>query len=96
MELFLIFISQFLCVFLLGFQSLMVRDHNIYGAMFGSTLIGTSQFFIFSIIGSLGPDKFGSIESVAFVLAGPLGIASSMVAYKRLKLMKEIYSLIKN
>jgi hypothetical protein len=74
----MVFISQFLVVFLLGVQSLMVRDSNCLGAAFGSVLIGVSQFYIFSIIGGMGPSDIGTIKFFAFVSAGPCAIVASI------------------
>ena len=74
----IIFISQFLVVFILGMQSQMVRDKNIAGAGVGSLLIGISQFFVFSIIGSMGADDLLRPEGLAFLLSGPLAIVTSI------------------
>ena len=74
----IIFCSQFLCVFLLGIQSLMVRDSNCYGAATGSLLIGISQFYIFSVIGGLSASDIGSLNFIAFVVAGPIAIITSI------------------
>lgn len=78
MSVLVIFLCQFLCVFLLGIQSLMVRDSNCYGAAMGSLLIGVSQFYIFSIIGGLSASDIGSYNWLAFILAGPLAIVVSI------------------
>ena len=78
MSVVIIFLSQFLCVFLLGIQSLMVRDSNCYGAAVGSLMIGVSQFYIFSIIGGLSASDIGNYNWWAFILAGPLAIVVSI------------------
>ena len=78
MSILIIFLSQFLCVFLLGIQSLMVRDSNCYGAAMGSLMIGISQFYIFSIIGGLGVEDIGGLKWFAFIFAGPLAIVISI------------------
>ena len=74
----IIFCSQFLCVFLLGIQSLMVRDSNCTGAAIGSLLIGVSQFYIFSVIGGLSVSDIGSTSFISFILAGPIAIVVSI------------------
>lgn len=89
MSILIIFLSQFLCVFLLGIQSLMVRDSNLQGAAMGSLMIGISQFYIFSIIGGLSADDIGSYSWLAFILAGPIAIVISIKAHPLiLKLFK--------
>tara|TARA_B100001063_G_scaffold247320_1_gene292603 strand:+ start:2636 stop:2932 length:297 start_codon:yes stop_codon:yes gene_type:complete len=74
----IIFISQFAVVFLLGIQSLMVRDSNCWGSAIGAVFIGVSQFFVFSIIGGLSANGMFTSEGVAFLLAGPFAIVSSI------------------
>lgn len=77
----LIFSCQFCAIFLLGLQSLMVRDDNKYGAAIGSYLIGTTQFYLYSVIGDMGTESFGGTEWWSFVLAGPIAIVFSMYAH---------------
>ena len=77
----IIFTSQFIVVFLLGIQSLMVRDSNIYGAAVGSLLIGISQFYIFAIIGGLSAADIGNLKWLAFISAGPIAIVVSIKAH---------------
>jgi hypothetical protein len=74
----IIFLAQFICVFLLGIQSLMVRDSNCIGAASGSLMIGISQFYIFSIIGGLSGADIGAGDWWAFILAGPVAIVISI------------------
>ena len=73
-----IFICQFICVYMLGVQSLMVRDANCQGAAMGSFLIGISQFYIFGIIGGLSADDINTLPFWAFILAGPSAIVNSI------------------
>lgn len=89
MSILIIFASQFLCVFLLGIQSLMVRDSNLYGAAMGSLMIGISQFYIFSIIGGLSASDIGNYSWWAFILAGPFAI---MVSIKTHPLIVKLFS----
>lgn len=74
----IIFSAQFLCVYLLGIQSLMVRDSNCSGAALGSLMIGMSQFYIFAIIGGLSATDIGAGDWWAFILAGPVAIVTSI------------------
>ncbi len=77
----LIFTCQFITIFLLGIQSLMVRDNNKTGAATGSLMIGVSQFYLLTVIGSMGVDAIGTFDWVAFILAGPIAIVFSMIAH---------------
>lgn len=77
----LIFCCQFLAIFLLGMQSLMVRDDNKLGAAIGSYLIGTTQFYLYTVIGSMGAGSTLGSEWWAFVLAGPIAIVFSMYSH---------------
>lgn len=78
MDAFIIFVSQFAVVFLLGIQSQMVRDANCTGAAVGSLLIGGSQFFVLSIIGGLSAGDMLTQEGIAFMVSGPLAIVASI------------------
>jgi hypothetical protein len=78
MEALIIFISQFAVVFLLGIQSLMVRDSHCVGAAVGSLFIGVSQFFVFSIVGGLSATDMVTAQGLSFLLAGPLAIVASI------------------
>lgn len=70
-----IFISQFLTIYLLGMQSLMVRDNHYLGAFLGSLLIGICQFYIYNITNTFG---LLSIDWFVFIIAGPVAIISAM------------------
>jgi hypothetical protein len=78
MEIFILFVGQFLMIYVLGLQSLMVRDNNYIGAAIGSTLIGISQFYLTSLISSMGLESIGTVAWYVFVVAGPLAIVASM------------------
>lgn len=71
----LIFLSQFLTIFLLGNQSLMVRDHNYWGAAIGSLLIGVCQFYIYTVVQSI---EMYSYDWYVFLIAGPMAIVTAM------------------
>jgi hypothetical protein len=78
MEIFTLFVGQFLMIYVLGLQSLMVRDNNYIGAAIGSTLIGISQFYLTSLIADMGLESIGTIAWYVFIIAGPLAIVTSM------------------
>lgn len=71
----MIFLSQFLTVYLLGMQSLMVRDNHYLGAFIGSLLIGICQFYIYTTADSF---DLLSIHWFMFIFAGPFAIVLAM------------------
>jgi hypothetical protein len=73
-----LFLCQFVTIYMLGIQSLMVRDNNYIGAMLGSLIIGTTQFYLLSVISEMGFESIGTALWYAFIAAGPLAIATSM------------------
>ncbi|MBY6104892.1 hypothetical protein KUW19_00150 [Ferrimonas balearica] len=80
----ILFLAQFLTVYLLGIQSLMVRDGNQLGAAGGSVLIGLSQFQLFGIVPVVYQQGLWSSDAAAFLLAGPLAIVASIRTHPRL------------
>lgn len=74
----IIFISQFAVVYLLGIQSLMVRDANCVGAAAGAIFIAISQFCVFSIIGSFAASDLLTLNGLAFLCAAPVAIVASI------------------
>jgi len=81
-----IFLSQFLTIYLLGLQSLMVRDNNKLGAFIGSLLIGMCQFYIYNITGSF---SMLSLDWFLFIFAGPVAIVLAMETHPHL--MKKLF-----
>lgn len=81
LEALLIFLSQFMTIYLLGLQSLMVRDHIYIGAFIGSLLIGVCQFYIYNVTQNI---EIGSTFWYLFIFAGPFGITSSMWSHPRI------------
>lgn len=75
----LLFISAFMCVFALGFQSLNVNNGHFLSAMLTSFVIGISHICLYKYL----PDASLS-QLVAYLLGGPLGITSSMWAHRRI------------
>lgn len=74
----LVFVSTFIAVFALGFQSLNVNQGHYKSAALTSFAIGGSNLFILKIV----PD--GDIYAmVAYLIAGPLAIVASMWVHQR-------------
>jgi len=77
-----IFLVQFTTIYLLGLQSLNVRDGHTLGAAVTSVFLGLTGFTATSYIGGLEPSDLMSVVGFSFVLAGPLGITASMKTHK--------------
>ena len=73
MTAFFLFISSFVVVFLLGFQSQIVRDKLRATAFFTSVGIGTCQLMMYKLAPSAT-----TFESIVFILGGALGIVASI------------------
>lgn len=69
----ILFLSQFAVVFLLGFQSLTIRDNRIVAASLVSFLIGSSQLFQWKLMPKASP-----AEMAVWLCAGPLAIICAM------------------
>jgi hypothetical protein len=74
----ILFLSTFVLVFALGFQSLNVNQGRYAAAGLTSFFIGASQLTLYK----LAPDA-GGWEVVAYLVGGPLGIISSMIVHRR-------------
>lgn len=73
MTILVIFCSTFAVVFLLGLQSLTVNGGHKAAAFINSCFIGIANITILKVV----PNAQG-VEIVVYILAGPLGIVSSM------------------
>lgn len=74
----IVFISTFVAVFALGFQSLNVNNGHYKAAFMTSFAIGSGNLMILKFV----PD--GDLVSMAaYLLAGPLAIVASMWVHKR-------------
>jgi general stress protein CsbA len=73
-----LFVSTFMLVFALGFQSLNVNNGHYVAAFVTSFLIGASNLVLFKYV----PDA-NLIEVAAYMMGGPFGIISSMYAHRR-------------
>lgn len=75
-----VFISQFMVIFLLGLQSLLVhRDEKLLAAINGA-LIAVFNFQILTFIAH-AISSLSSPEGIAFVIASSLGIVAAMYAH---------------
>ena len=78
----LIFISTFVLVFALGFQSLNVNKGHYKAAFLTSFAIALSNLVLFKTV-----PQAGMVEISAYLWAGPFAIVASMAAHQ--KLMKK-------
>jgi len=76
MSSFILFISSFTIVFLLGFQSQIVRDRHAFFAFFLSLGIGICQVASMKIV-----PHATLTESAFFILGGACGISTSIYAH---------------
>lgn len=76
MTILLLFASTYFLVFFLGLQSLNVNNGHKLAAFLTSFGIGVSNLLLFK----LAPTATGT-EIAAFLLGGPFGIVSSMLAH---------------
>ena len=80
-----IFVCQFVLIFLMGIQSQLVRDGRIMYAAITSLLLGVMGWSITGIISSAYGQGMLSVVFFSFILAGPAGIASSIYIHQRFK-----------
>jgi uncharacterized membrane protein YeaQ/YmgE (transglycosylase-associated protein family) len=74
----LIFCCQFVMIFLLGMQSQHVRDGKKLQAAITSLLLGITGWSITGTISSVYHEGMLSVVFFSFILAGPLGISTSI------------------
>ncbi|MDP3322673.1 MAG: hypothetical protein Q8S71_03900 [Hydrogenophaga sp.] len=72
----LIFISTFVLVFALGFQSLNVNNGHYKAAFFTSFAIALSNLVLFKTV-----PQAGALDIAAYLTAGPFAITASMKAH---------------
>lgn len=72
-----LFLSAFVSVFALGFQSLNVNRGHYCAAFFTSFVIGIGHLCLYRFLPEATPSQI-----VAYLLGGPLGITSSMWAHR--------------
>ena len=74
-----IFISTFVLVFALGFQSLNVNNGHYRAAFLTSFAIAGSNIILFKTV-----PQADAVQVAAYLLGGPFGIVASMWAHERL------------
>jgi hypothetical protein len=74
----IIFVSTFVLVFALGFQSQNVNNGHYKMAFLTSFAIGLSNLILFKTV-----PQSGQLEISAYLSAGPFAIVASMVAHDR-------------
>ena len=79
----IVFAIQYAYVCVMGLQSLAVNSGRYAQAAIQSLMLGTAGFFITSQIAKRG--ELGGATSIAYILAGPLGIITSMYLFQRWK-----------
>lgn len=84
MECVLVFTAQFFAVFLLGIQSLNVRDGRYIAAAITSFLLGVFGFVSTSIVGSKEVVDIVTSSGLSFLFAGPIGIVSAMASHNKI------------
>ena len=74
----ILFVSQFLLVFLLGFQSLnIVRGYYVL-AFLTSLFLGVASWFTINIVANASMFDVLSITFIVYIFAGPIAIISAM------------------
>lgn len=73
-----VFFATYITVFALGFQSRNVNTHQYWAAAFTSVAIGLTHLVLYRIL-----PEGNTSTMVAFIVAGPLAITSSMYAHAR-------------
>lgn len=79
-----IFLAQFVTVYLLGVQSLNVRDGNYVGAALTSVALGCSGYYLAAAVGKLPADAWFSAPWWAYIAAGPVAICSAIKTHPHL------------
>ena len=82
MEILKIFLAQYATIFLLGLQSMNIRDGKKVMAAITSLCLGVSGFLTTGIISQHYEQGMFSGVFFAFLLAGPAGIVCSMYAHE--------------
>ena len=73
----LLFVSTFITVFALGFQSQNVNNGHYLAAALASFFIGAGNLFILKLV----PDGDG-LSIAAYLIAGPIAIVTSMIVHR--------------
>lgn len=78
MNAFLCFVSTFVAVFALGFQSQNVNQGHYWAAAWTSLAIGVSSIFLYKLMPESGP-----LEILGYLVGGVTGITASMYVHRR-------------
>jgi len=73
----LCFVSTFVAVFALGFQSQNVNQGHYWAAALTSVAIGVSSIFLYKLMPNSGP-----LEGFAYLIGGVTGITTSMWVHR--------------
>ena len=76
----ILFLASFMTVFALGFQSLNVNRGHFFAAAIGSILIGICNLTIYRLM----LQATQSIEMIAYVMGGHVGIVCAMYCHGKL------------
>jgi len=76
-----IFLAQFIMIMLLGLQSINVNRGDKVMAAITSFLLGICGFYVTGSVAKAYVDGIMSSVFVAYLIAGPLGIVTSMYMY---------------
>lgn len=87
---FWLYLSTFVLVFLLGFQSLTVNSRMYVLAMFNSLGISLCNLYMFKVVPGVDAQNLEHIS--AYLLGGPFGVVSSMLVH--FKILPNLKSLI--
>jgi hypothetical protein len=79
-----VFVSQFLMVFLLGFQQMNVMRGFYFHAALTSFLLGLSGWATITIVSKFHVTDFLTVLFFAYIVAGPLAIVSAMKLHRTL------------
>lgn len=90
---FLVFLSTFMTVFSLGFQSLNVNHGHMRAAFFTSFGVGVSNLFILKLVPQADTGDLALMAS--YLCGGPFGIITSMWVHQKLRERRERRSGIK-
>ena len=84
----ILFVSQFLLVFLLGTQSINVVRGYYVAAAFTSLLLGICGWFAIGIIAESTTYDLTSFTFLSYIVAGPVAIISAMKFHSYLRKLK--------
>lgn len=78
MENIIVFVSQFLLIYLLGFQQLNVVKGYYFLAFMTSLFLGIAGWFTITILSTMNTYEILTITFFAYIISGPIAIVCSM------------------